>query len=150
MNILVGTFVMEEMALQILRGRFVVGRDVLNTGSPYSTMGQKGGLEKVVLTVEEMPRHSHTFKAMTETAGAHAHNYDDVTYADGCGFPVPQYRGIRSGRPNNRACQIGRTTAVSGHHTHAVAGTTSNMGGNKPQENRPPYYVIAYIIYIGV
>ena len=57
----------------------------------------------------------------------------DVTYADGCDLLVPTYRGIRSGTANNRACQIGRTTEATG-----------NIGGNKPQENRPPYYVVVY------
>jgi microcystin-dependent protein len=133
-----------------LRGRFVVGRDVLNSGSSYSNLGMKGGLDKVVLTVDEMPSHVHTFQAQTSASGAHSHKYNDITYADGCGVVVPMYRGIRSGTANNRACEIGRTTEATSNHIHTISGATSNIGGNKPQENRPPYYVIAYIIYIGV
>lgn len=133
-----------------LRGRFVVGRDVSNSDSSYSSIGMTGGLDKVVLTVDEMPSHLHTFQAQTSASGAHSHNYDDITYADGCDVIVPMYRGISSGSANNRACQIGRTTESTGNHDHTISGATGNNGGNKPQENRPPYYVIAYIIYIGV
>jgi microcystin-dependent protein len=133
-----------------LRGRFVVGRDVLNSVSSYSSIGMKGGLDKVVLTAAQMPNHSHTFQAQTSASGAHSHSYNDITYADGCDVIVPTYRGIRSGTSNNRACQIGRTTGATSNHNHIISGATSNIGGNQPQENRPPYYVIAYIIYIGV
>ncbi|CAF4104849.1 unnamed protein product [Rotaria sp. Silwood1] len=133
-----------------LRGRFLVGRDVLSSGSSYSNIGMKGGLEEVVLTVDEMPSHLHTFQAQTSASGAHSHNYNDITYADGCDVPIPTYRGIKSGTPHNKACQIARTTEATSNHNHIISGGTSNVGGNKPQENRPPYYVIAYIIYIGV
>jgi len=133
-----------------LRGRFVVGRDVSNSVSSYASIGMKGGLDKVVLTANQMPSHSHTFQAQTSASGAHSHNYNDITYADGCDVIVPMYRGIRTGTANNRACQIGRTTEATSNHNHNISGATSNIGGNQPQENRPPYYVIAYIIYIGV
>ncbi|CAF1158378.1 unnamed protein product [Didymodactylos carnosus] len=133
-----------------LSGRFVVGRDVLNSGSSYSNIGMKGGLDKVVLTVNEIPSHSHTFQAQTSASGAHSHNYNDITYADGCDVIVPMYRGIKSGTANNRACQVGRTTEAASDHVHTMHGSTSNIGGNAAQENRPPYYVIAYIIYTGV
>ncbi|CAF1505043.1 unnamed protein product [Adineta steineri] len=133
-----------------LRGRFVVGRDIFNYGSSYSSMGLTGGSENVVLSIDQMPSHMHTFEGQTSASGAHAHNYNDITYADGCDVPVPTYRGIASGTPHNKACQIGRTSEAAGVHTHTIYGATSNIGGNKPQENRPPYYVIAYIIYIGV
>ncbi|CAF3352610.1 unnamed protein product [Rotaria socialis] len=109
-----------------LRGRFLVGRDALNSGSSYSQIAQ------------------------TSAAGAHAHYYHDITYADGCDIVVPTYRGIRSGTPNNKACQIGRTTAAAGQHDHSISVSTSRVGSSAPQENRPPYYVVAYIIYIGV
>ncbi|CAF4575904.1 unnamed protein product [Rotaria socialis] len=133
-----------------LRGRFLVGRDALNSGSSYSQIGMTGGLDSVVLTPDQMPNHSHTFQAQTSAVGAHAHYYHDITYADGCDIVVPTYRGIRSGTPNNKACQIGRTTAAAGQHDHSISGSTSRVGSSAPQENRPPYYVVAYIIYIGV
>ncbi|CAF2105046.1 unnamed protein product [Rotaria magnacalcarata] len=133
-----------------LRGRFLVGRDVFNSDASYSNIGNKGGLDKVVLTVDEMPSHFHTFQAQTSASGEHSHNYNDITYADGCDVIVPTYRGIASGRANNKACQIGRTTQQTSAHSHSISGSTGNIGGSKPQENRPPYYVIAYIIYIGV
>ncbi|CAF5148703.1 unnamed protein product, partial [Rotaria sp. Silwood1] len=55
-----------------LRGRFVVGRDVLNSGSSYSNIDMKGGLDKIVLTVDETPSRLHTLEAQTSASGARA------------------------------------------------------------------------------
>ena len=41
-----------------LRGRFLVGRDVLSNSSDYKQIGNIGGLDNVQLTEEEMPSHS--------------------------------------------------------------------------------------------
>ena len=39
---------------------------------------------------------------------------------------------------------MNRTTAASGEHNHSFQ--TNLTGGDQPHENRPPYYVLAYII----
>ena len=41
-----------------LKGKFLVGRNVLNDNSDYSHVGKTGGLEKVTLTEAQMPSHS--------------------------------------------------------------------------------------------
>ena len=41
-----------------LRGKFLVGRNVLNENSDYYQVGRTGGLEKVTLTEAQMPSHS--------------------------------------------------------------------------------------------
>jgi microcystin-dependent protein len=131
-----------------LKGKFLVGRDQFTPGS-YANVGMTGGQDYVQLSGEELPVHSHQFSAQTSATGWHQHRYMDVTYADGCDFIVPRYRGIRSGDANNRACQIERFTDPTDNHGHSVSGTTSGSGASKAHENRPPYYVIAYIIFLG-
>jgi len=86
-----------------LRGKFVVGRDEFTPGSSYSKIGMTGGTEYVRLSTDQIPSHSHQFQATTSSSGSHSHRYMDVTYADGCDFLVPMYRGIRSGTAHNRA-----------------------------------------------
>lgn len=130
-----------------LRKRFLVGRD--SSHGDYSNIGLKGGSEKVQLAINDLSNHSHSIDVKTSTTPSHDHFYNDVTYADGCDFPVPMYRGIRSDTAHNRACQIGRRTDPAGDHSHTVSGMTSAVGSNSPIENRPPYYVVSYIIYIG-
>ena len=130
-----------------LRGRFPVGYDNSSSGSQYSTVGMTGGEEYVKLSNNELPSHSHQFSATTNNSGSHNHRYKDVTYADGCDFPVPMYRGIRSGSAHNRACQIERYTDPSISHVHSVIGTTGSSGANVAHENRPPYYVVVYIMF---
>lgn len=132
-----------------LRGKFLVGRDEFTSGSAYSRVGMTGGTEFVQLAGGHLPSHSHQFHAQTSQSGSHTHRYMDVTYADGCDFPVPMYRGIRSGTAHNRACQIERYADASGIHDHSVGGATSSVGSNSPHENRPPFYVVAYIIFQG-
>ena len=55
------------------------------------------------------------------------------------------------------ATSIDRTTSSAGNHSHSLsinsAGshthTINNTGGGKAHENRPPYYALAFIMYIG-
>ena len=54
-----------------LSGRFIVGFDASNI--QYNTMGNIGGLEKVKLTKEQIPSHSHS--GTTNNSGNHTHNF---------------------------------------------------------------------------
>jgi len=64
-----------------LRGRFVVERDVLSSNSSYPNISMTGGLDKVTLTVDEMPIHSHTFEA--DTSNNRACQIERTTEATG-------------------------------------------------------------------
>jgi len=135
-----------------LRGRFVVGRDAFNSQSDYSANGKTGGTVNNVIDVENLPPHDHTFSGVTSQNGAHTHQYNDVTYPDGCGHVImpSAYRGVASGSPNSQGCQWSRTTAQSASHDHSFAGKTNlGAGASKPIENRPPYLVVTYIVYKG-
>jgi hypothetical protein len=39
-----------------------------------------------------------------------------------------------------------RQTNLAGDHSHSVNGLIDNIGGGVDHENRPPYYVLAYIM----
>ena len=54
---------------------------------------------------------------------------------------------VQNGDTRHNPFGNAKTSSV-GDHTHAV--TVAVTGGGKPHENRPPYYALAYIIYVGV
>jgi hypothetical protein len=48
-----------------------------------------------------------------------------------------------------------RTTYDSGNHDHSINGhsaasstSITNTGNNEKYDNRPPYYVVAYIVFL--
>lgn len=111
-----------------LRGRFVVGYN--NAVADYNAIGNTGGTEQVALTVNQMPSHTHTMQA----AGLHTHTYQGPLIAG-------DHPGGSNGydRPNQPS---GGDTGPAGEHVHTINPT----GGGQPHENRPPYYVLAFIM----
>ncbi len=114
-----------------LRGRFIVGYS--DTDSDYGTIGATGGEKLHTLTIDEMPSHNHGGTLTSSNAGAHTHT---LIYTYGSGTS----RGSTSGSTGGTAA----TTSSAGAHTHTV--TLKAQGANQPHENRPPYYVLAYIM----
>lgn len=109
-----------------LRGRFVVGASF--SGYEYNTMGGSGGSKEVTLTVQQIPSHRH-YAACDDSVGASGwastrqqYDIDFVREVDAPGSSNDGYGGIMQ---------------------------TSATGGGQPHENRPPYYVLAYIIKLG-
>ena len=88
------------------------------------------------LTNDEMPKHTHT----TNVKGSHSHEFID-DHAD-------QDEKIELSDDENRGLyELVTTTGYTeyaGEHTH----TLSNDGGDVPHENRPSYYVMAFIIRV--
>lgn len=122
-------------AVPDLSGRFVVG---YQAGSADYAVGQVGGEAKHSLSVEEMPNHSHT--AAIDPAGEHSHTIIGTSY--GWAF----YNSVQSG--DTRADPIQNIpTSSAGQHAHSL--TIAPTGGGQPHENRPPFYTLAYIIYVG-
>ncbi len=120
-----------------LRDRFIVG---YNPNNPdYDQIGNTGGEKEVTLTVNEMPAHNH--QVTVGQSGNHRHNYS-------------RYEPERKGKYANEAYwRVGgsshtRQTDYSGTHTHSVI--IHNTGGGQPHENRPPYYVLAFIQFKGI
>ena len=148
-----------------MRGRFLVSRQFDN--QDYKTLGSKGGESHVKLSINEMPSHTHTtqphshsINLNTGTSGAHTHTYKDIFFSENPSnsndyVNVPN--NIGTGTKNDRdnvGHQFSRTTYSDGAHYHNVQGQSSSSnvnidanGGNLSHENRPPYYVVQYIIY---
>lgn len=107
-----------------LRGRFIVGYDARN--KDYDQSGKSGGEAAVTLTVAQMPEHRHTGTT------------------DNSSFPKENPMGrSTAGLDTAYASRVKSTDQVS--HQHRF--TTDPAGGGQPHENRPPFYVLAYIMY---
>ncbi len=140
-----------------LEGRFIVSYEPgaadydqpgnLSTGG--TTPGETGGAGLVSLGSSQVPLrgHTHTFawSGNTGTGGAHKHTLDfrGTGTAENQGtYPQDGRSGTTRGISNTSM-----STAPNHVHTVNVSGTTSatsnlTVAGH---ENRPPYYVLAYI-----
>lgn len=127
-----------------LSGRFIVGYGsnfdyTPNNSADYDAIGDKGGEEKHTLTVSEMPGHSHT--GTTSWTGAHSHR-----------SKVREANGLNGYWGNDKSSNAGswddnnNITSTDGDHNHTF--TSDNTGGGQSHENRPPYYVLAYIMRV--
>ncbi|MGV0755864.1 phage baseplate protein [Empedobacter brevis] len=138
-----------------LRGMFVVGYD--NRDTEYNAIGKTGGTKEVALNVNQMPLHKHN--GFTAAVGDHQHFVAGGSYVDdGKNDGVDQYntlhvRGDQQGNGHryqlhgtNLSATLGKTS-TSGSHSHTFE--TNETGGNQAHENRPPFYVLAKIMYKG-
>ena len=136
-----------------LRGRFIVGAGTNSNPAPgdinpsYS-VGTVGGENLHTLTKAQIPKHTHASTGDGATvnitsSGGHIHNVpigagtDFIRNVPTCGGP-----GLDS-----------QTMIVGGTHTHAnsnfsgiVGDGTSDGLNTQSHENRPPYYVLMYIM----
>lgn len=124
-----------------LRGRFVVGldttasqvpenntqKDVLNYGKSHNIGGQKS----VRLTENEIPSHKHSkndqYKHFVARATSFATGDSSVGGAD----------------------RESMTDEIAVNLVNFSQAEEQRIGGGQYHENRPPYYVLAYIIYVG-
>lgn len=117
--------IVDDLQTPDLSGKFVVGWQSGN--EDYNLIGNTGGQDKVTLTTPEIPSHVHNF----------ADAYFIEAY-EGIGINGSQWIGnnlygsSKTDRDNSHV-------ALWDHDTRAA-------GGGQPHENRPPYYVLAYII----
>ena len=147
-----------------LRARFVLGG---GSGSGYS-INDTGGSASVTLTSNQIPSHSHTTNNHTHSfnAGSHTHSFSgsgSSSHSHSYSVFTPGGWGNNTGytqRMHNRyptGYNTGSATvslSVSGNTGNAgVAGntgnsnpSTNNTGGGGSHENRPPYYVLCYIM----
>jgi len=102
----------ESFTLPDLRKMFIVGYD--SAAADYDSIGKTGGEEKVTLSIEEMPNHSHEIKFVDEKWGDNANSRP---------FPNP--------------------AGASGYSAN-----TTSVGGGQSHENRPPFYVLAFLIKV--
>lgn len=127
-----------------LRGRFIAGYDpgngAYNNPGNLSQRGtgtaDVGGAETVALTVAQMPEHNHSMGS----AGDHSHTIDSFK-KDGLDHDASGSGGQQYWRSNGGGSS---STESNGSHTHTI----NNEGGNQAHENRPPYYVLAFIMRV--
>lgn len=147
-----------------LRGRFIVG-----AGGSYE-VGNTGGQEKVTLTVEQLPTHSHGVSGTADESGTHTHS-DTFTSTGSAGshshsfsYSGAQRTSVSSGsQSTNYVAEVSDesgTTSSSGSHSHSITGSVlsggahthnlsiniDNSGSGLEHENRPPYYALCYIM----
>ena len=118
-----------------LRSRFVVGLNP--SDGDYDTIGKTGGAKTVTLTEAQMPSHSHG--GTTSLDGNHTHSYSKASTIG------------RRGKDNGSfdyGSVSSAATSTAGAHTHTF--TTGAKGGGQAHENRPPYYVLAFIQFKGI
>ena len=102
-----------------LSGRFIVGYDP--NDKDYKTIGNDGGEKEVTLTAEKCAMLSHT------------HKYSYVYRTD----------------TNDGNTFLSMTKKSGGEYLRIKTTTTTEASTTaKPHENRPPYYVLAYIMKI--
>ena len=141
-----------------LRDRFVVG-----AGSAYA-VGATGGANEVTLNTTQIPSHTHSVTASTDSQGAHSHGVNDPGHSHSISFNRTQKSNNATpfmlsdpnvGENNNGTATYSVTTATTGisiasagAHTHSITGTAAATGGGLAHENRPPYYALAYIMKV--
>lgn len=151
-----------------LRNRFVVG-----AGDTYA-VDATGGADTVSLSSSEIPSHTHTFSATTNSAGSHSHSGSTTSAGSHNHNPTASSaQGFlyTNGGASNQVASLTAgggafsdgvaTTSVTntgglhshslsvssaGSHSHSVSGTTGASGSGSAHENRPPYYALCYIM----
>ena len=102
-----------------LRNRFVAG-----AGGEYA-VGGKGGEKTHALSMDEMPSHRHEYVGDDALAGIEPGASESIRAT------ATRYDADSGGRSGN--------SRVYG---------TSHAGGDRPHENRPPYYALCYIMRV--
>ena len=128
-----------------LRNRFVVG----HSGSgDYASIGSTGGANYVTLTAAQsgLPSHFHRMNhGHTVSDPGHDHMQwiqDEKTVGGGNGKTAAA-RELRTTRTHQTSSE------PTGLTVNPLTGNTGSTGGNDASqyhENRPPYYVLAYIM----
>lgn len=113
-----------------LRGRFIVGYS--KDESDYGLIGKTGGKKSVTLSKDELPSHSHSFKN-------YFYSEKDRSAVGGDGYDQFSKNIIGS-----------NDTDEDNNRLYYMNSTTNSTGSGNAFDNRPPYYVLAYIIKIDV
>jgi microcystin-dependent protein len=127
-----------------LRNRFIVG-----AGDDY-TIGDTGGANEVVLSLDEMPTHNHDKGTLNITAsGSHKHGYSTNNDQSG-GLEAGNFQRAGSGNFSG-IINVGsaENKLIDETHTHSSSdfnGSVGNSGSGHAHENRPPYYALAFVI----
>jgi microcystin-dependent protein len=134
-----------------LRDKFIVA-----AGGTYAP-GDTGGAASVALTVAQMPAHAHQ-NTLAESPHTHGNSLTDNghthAFASGSAWTNggPQtWGGGSAGYIGVQPMNYAKTNIVLNNAgaTTGISITNASQGGGAAHENRPPYYALAFIEYIG-
>ncbi|WNC13646.1 tail fiber protein [Brevibacillus brevis] len=108
-------------ALPDLRGRIPVGTGNLNNGTPY-LLGSRGGVERVTLTLNQIPNHTHTIAAES---------------ASGADTPVGNTWAVQPQTSYSKSLD-----SLVDMSVEAIA----SAGGNQPHDNMMPSLGLSFMI----
>ena len=127
-----------------LRGRFIVGYH--DSDEDYNSIGNASGEKTHTLTKDEMPAHYHTHDHVHEHR--HQHTYSMFVGNQG---DNKLFSGDYTFENTNSQTSDPTTPYTGGPidgESHLSNINTSETGKGKAHENRPPYYVLAYIMRV--
>lgn len=124
---------------QIATDRILVGLD--ENDSDFNTIRKTGGTKTENITIDTMPRHSHT--GTTNNAGNHSHSFNSntaqtygVAYSTSDTSAGNPYIPASHSKDHLKEGYHGIYDA--GNHSHSF--TTNNTGGSTAHNNMQPYY----------
>jgi len=117
-------------ALPDLRGRIPM-HEGSGPGLTPRTLGEKGGVEAVVLTSAQMPAHDHMATAHSVAAAGNSNQASGTLWANDAGTQSATY-----------------SNAAANATMNAAAVTTAIAGGSQPHPNVQPFLCVNFIICI--
>ncbi len=147
-----------------LQGRFIVG---LNGPNNYS-LNTNGGADYRPIEAANLPAHTHSLELTTEITGGHKHPYQtskgggsmncwDLSQSDGGSQCLNGgYEKTHADNGTEAITELSPPYYPSVHkfgeagvHQHYISGNTQNNAtSNNAFDNRPRYYVLAYIMRV--
>lgn len=150
------------------RGRVPIAAGALGTDT-YA-IGQLGGLARVSLSVAELAAHGHTVASASASSTEHQHDSDaqhshgissDGSHAGHNSGATPIAGGSGASAATSTQNSAGghshgggtsgagaHTHGMSGGHTHPISLSLNNTGSGTAHENRPPFFVGNWIVYV--
>lgn len=126
------------------------GTALISEGAYWNTVaaqpGEQIGNVQTWLNINQIPAHTHSFSATTNSTGSHSHSYSGTTSSNGNHYHQANFAGrVSDLRKGN--CSVGTPsnslvtglggeywkdlgTSQAGAHTHTYSGTTNNTGGH--------------------
>lgn len=143
-----------------LRGRFIAGYKPGD--GEYSPIGHLQGENRVTLTPAETAIRSHTHPiaqgytgsnyTQGSNEGSHDHQFQVQASREGNEYTGNKIRRTEGGNNDGEAQSFEFTTTSEGAHKHTIAAHSTQppaTANGTPHENRPAYYVLAFIIKDG-
>lgn len=116
-----------------LKDKFLLG-----SGDEYS-LNSTGGEKEHLLTINEMPSHSHSVSGNTQNAGTHKHNVSGGANVQSSGGS----EGLESyGSRYKTFRTIGDAAMSGGSHNHSISLTSATTGNGSSHNNMPPYITV--------